>query len=128
MYNSKINYNLIKRALDASELRKKVISNNIANINTKGYKKSYVTFEETLNKSIYELELKSTNEKHMQYGTNYGEINVKKDKTSSMRLDGNNVDIDVEATNEAANTLMYNALISQANNRLSTTKYIINGR
>ena len=41
-------YELIKRALDVSDLRGKAIANNIANINTKGYKRINVTFEETL--------------------------------------------------------------------------------
>ncbi len=45
-----------------------------------------------------------------------------------MRTDGNNVDIDNEMVNNSANALMYNALVTQVNNRLATTRYIINGR
>jgi flagellar basal-body rod protein FlgB len=44
-----------------------------------------------------------------------------------MREDGNNVNIDSEMTNQAANSLMYNALITQINNRLSNTRTVING-
>lgn len=58
-------YNLIKQALNATSKRKNVINNNISNINTKGYKRSYVTFEDTLKKSKDNLELKTTNEKHI---------------------------------------------------------------
>ena len=38
-------YKLLQKALDASSLRSKTSANNIANVNTKGYKKYYVTFE-----------------------------------------------------------------------------------
>lgn len=44
-----------------------------------------------------------------------------------MRTDGNNVDIDNEMANLAANYLKYNALISQVNNRMSTTRTVITG-
>jgi flagellar basal-body rod protein FlgB len=120
-------YNLIKSSLDASSLRSKVSANNIANINTKEFKASYVSFEDTFKKSVESLELKTNNEKHLKINSEEGQISVKKDTTSSMREDGNNVNIDSEMTNQAANSLMYNALITQINNRLSNTRTVING-
>lgn len=121
-------YDLLKKGLDASSFRSKAIANNIANINTNGYKRQYVTFEETLKESKDTLELKATEDKHIQEGSKFGEIKMKTDKSSSMREDGNNVDIDNETVNQAANTLMYNALISQVNNRMAMERYVINGR
>jgi flagellar basal-body rod protein FlgB len=120
-------YNLLKNSMDASALRGKVIANNISNINTKGYKKLYVTFEDTLNDSMNENKLKTDNNKHIQIGSSNGEIAVKRDESTSMRQDGNNVDIDLEMTNQAANSLMYNALVKQVNSKLSLTSYIIGG-
>jgi flagellar basal-body rod protein FlgB len=120
-------YNLIKSDLKASSLRSKVISNNIANINTKDYKRYYVSFEETLNDSIHNLELDTTDNRHIKINEESGKVEVKQDKSSSMRTDGNNVDIDNEMANQAANALMYNAMISQINNRLSNTRFVING-
>ena len=120
-------YNLLKNSMDASALRGKVIANNIANINTKGYKKLYVTFEETLNGSMDKNTLKTDNKKHLQTGSSNGEIAVQRDESTSMRQDGNNVDIDLEMTNQAANTLMYNALVKQVNSKLSLKSYIIRG-
>lgn len=121
-------YNLLKKGLDASSLRSRSISNNIANINTKGYKRQYVTFEESLKESIDNISLKTDNDKHISSGSEYGEIKTKVDNSSSMREDGNNVDIDNEMVNQAANTLMYNALVTQANSRLTMERYVINGR
>lgn len=45
-------YDIIKMGLDATNLRSQTIANNIANINTEGYKRHYVTFEETLNDAM----------------------------------------------------------------------------
>jgi flagellar basal-body rod protein FlgB len=120
-------YNMLKNSMDASALRGKVIANNIANINTKGYKKLYVTFEDTLNDSMSGNKLKTDNNKHIQTGSGNGEIAVQRDENTSMRQDGNNVDIDLEMTNQAANTLMYNALVKQVNSKISLTSYIIGG-
>lgn len=118
---------MIKLGLDTAALREKVISNNIANINTENYKKSYVTFEENLNSEKEKFSLKKSNEKHLDGNLDNSLISVKKDESTSMRTDGNNVDLDLEKVNQAANTLMYNALITQANSRLTMTKNIISG-
>lgn len=120
-------YNLLKKSLDASALRGKVIANNVANINTNNYKKLYVTFEDTLNDSMGLNTMKTDNNKHIQAGSNNGDITVQRDESTSMRQDGNNVDIDIEMTNQAANTLMYSALVKQANSKISLTSYIIGG-
>ncbi len=121
------NYDLLKKSLDASEKRKGVIANNIANVNTKGYKSHYVTFEETLEESKKDVELSVTDEKHIGNMEEYGETKIKRDESDSMRTDGNNVDIDNEMANLAANYLKYNALISQVNNRMSMTRTVITG-
>jgi len=120
-------YNLIKNSLDASVARGEVIANNIANVNTKGYKRHYVTFEETLQDVKDNVSLKTTNERHITCDEEYGEISVKRDESNSMRIDGNNVDIDNEMTNLAANNLKYNALITELNSRLSLKRFVING-
>ncbi len=118
---------LIKSGLDASALRGKVISNNMANINTENFKKSYVSFEENLTNATNEFSLKRTKKAHLNGELNDSLISVKEDNSTSMRTDGNNVDMDLEKVNQAANTLMYNALITQANSKLSMTKSVISG-
>lgn len=117
-------YELIKRALDVSDLRGKAIANNIANINTKGYKRINVTFEETLSNVTEDFKTKGNTKLSKN---EIGSVSLKRDNSTSMRADGNNVDLELEKTNQAANTLMYNALISKANGKLSMKKYIISG-
>ena len=119
-------YDLLKKGLNASSMRSKTISNNIANINTKGYKKYSVSFEENLQQSIDHISLKTTENKHINDDSEAGEAKLEQDLSSSMREDGNNVDIDNEMANQAANTLMYNALITQVNSKIAMQRYIVN--
>lgn len=104
-------YDLMKMGLDATEMRSKVIANNIANINTVGYKRKYVTFEDTLTGKLEDAK-----------------IEVKTDKSKSMREDGNGVDIESEKVDQAATTLEYNALISLTNTKIAMAKSMISGR
>lgn len=121
-------YNLIKKGMDAASLRSKVISNNLANLNTEDYKRSYVNFEDTLKENTDDLELKTSEDRHIKNTEAQGEISIQKDNTTSMREDGNNVDVENEEVNMVTNALMYSALVTAANNKLSVTKYIINER
>lgn len=118
-------YNLLKKSLDVSSTRAEVIRNNISNFNTKGYKRYFVSFEDSLNNNINELDLKTTEKKHISLD-NKEDFKIQKDTNSTIREDGNNVDVDQEMIGEAENTLMYNALITQLNNRLSLRKIVIN--
>ena len=104
-------YGLMKMGLDATELRSRTIANNIANINTPNYKRRYVSFEESLKNEI-----------------NNAKIEVKVDKDSIVREDGNNVDLENEKVNQAAARLQYNALVSLTNTKLAMTKSVISGR
>lgn len=128
MSDSQLTYELLKKGLDASSQRQSVISNNLANVNTAGYKRSYVTFEDNLKQSTDNLEMIRTDSRHINDGADYGAIQVKTDKSSSMNEDGNNVDIDNEMTNEAENTLKYYALTSEISRRINMTSSVINGK
>lgn len=123
---------LLEKALDASWLRNEAISNNIANVNTPGYKKSYVKFEELLSGTIAEFQISGI-KKDPKFlpigrdaGMNVSPLLVKEDYTS-MRRDGNNVDIDVEMAELAKNTIKYNAMIAQMSKEFSRIKLAING-
>ncbi|EKQ51094.1 MULTISPECIES: flagellar basal body rod protein FlgB [unclassified Clostridium] len=122
-------YDLIKEGIKASNVRAKTIANNMANINTKDYKRFNVVFEENLkNESSSEFQLKRTNSAHFASSNSQDEddyISIQQDKSTSMRNDGNNVDLDIEKVNQAANTLKYNALITDLNNKYNNLKTVI---
>lgn len=124
-----IAYYFIKKSLDASSVRSRVIAHNLSNVNKKGYKAYRVVFEDKLKDVVnnQSTSLKVTNEKHINNGDTLDTIDhmVVRDTSTSMRLDGNNVDIDKEATELAANAILYNALVSQANSRISMRRFVI---
>ena len=121
-------YDLIKSGIKASNVRAKAIANNMANVNTKDYKKFNVVFEENLKKEDNSsgLELKRTNSAHFASSNSENDnISIEQDKSTSMRSDGNNVDLDIEKVNQAANTLKYNALIANINSKFNNLKTVI---
>lgn len=109
--------NILSKSMDVATLRHQTIINNIANVNTKDYKASYVSFEEEFKKAIEN----STDEQAID------EVQPKviKDNTTSMRQDGNNVDIDSEMANLAANQLLYDSLVQRVSGKISTLRYVI---
>lgn len=129
---SQLTFELIRKSLDASFERSRVIAHNFSNTNTPGYKAFKVIFEDKLASSLKGegIALTTSNPRHIDDGNSLPNItyDIKKDTSSSMRLDGNNVDPDKEAGNMAANTIMYYMLSSQANTRLAMRKSVIMGR
>ena len=110
------NLQLREKALDAAWLRNEVISQNIANVDTPGYKRSSVSFEEHLESASKKSGFKgnTTSSKHINFGNSNDNVKIKvfKDnKNLSMRLDGNNVDIETEMASLAKNDIRYNALV-----------------
>ena len=125
MINSSIyNYvNVLDKAADASWIRNEVISNNIANVDTRNYKRQELEFESYL---LAQLEgANSSSLKKTVAGMDLDSLTstIYTDSNSlSYRLDGNNVDIDTENVELASNQLKYQALVSSINNEFSMIK------
>lgn len=122
---------LLERSLDASSLRQKVLSNNIANIDTPNFKRSDVSFQQALQEAMSGETLtgRMTDDRHMQIGASkLDEVRptVFREDSTSLRLDGNNVDVDSEMTNLAENQILYNAMTQQINAKFGLLKYAIN--
>jgi flagellar basal-body rod protein FlgB len=124
---------ILKNSLDATSLRHKTVSNNIANINTPNYKRQVVNFEEELanylDKKFDSLSLKTTNPRHISFNkNNYWEIKptITRD-TSVLRTDGNNVDIDLELAILSENTVKFNVLSQTINKKFSMLRSVIRG-
>ena len=100
------NINLLTKALDASWKRNEIITNNIANAETPGFKKSTVLFEEILEEQFNNKKLKGviTDVKHIPINDiNINDIKykIKTEGSFNTRMDKNNVDIDVEMAERA---------------------------
>ena len=92
---------LLEKMLDVSSIKHKVIANNIANVNTPGYKKMEVSFANQLEKALNESSMN-------KFDTLQPKIVISKEDTSeTARNDGNNVDMDKEVSSLVKNTLTY---------------------
>ncbi len=106
-------FNLLIKGLDTSTLRHKVISNNIANVNTPRFKRQIITFEEQMAKvfdSKVDLVGRRTDDRHIPIGElSYMDVGPRTitDRAHVMRNDKNNIDIDVEMSDLAKNTMTY---------------------
>ncbi|NLP43300.1 MAG: flagellar basal body rod protein FlgB [Peptococcaceae bacterium] len=125
--DSKI-FSLLEGGLRGLDLRHKVLADNIANIDTPNFKRSDVNFEQILRSAMTGetggLELKRTSDRHLP-GLVLSNQFVQIDNTTTMRNDGNNVDIDLEMTRLAQNTLHYNALAGAYTSHLNMYKQVI---
>lgn len=102
--------NVLDKALDASNLRETVITNNLANINTPGYKRREVDFESLLRQELDKIKWNSLDEKMNDVQLSHLNAGVHFDMQAygyDYRLDGNNVDVDVENTELASEQLRY---------------------
>jgi flagellar basal-body rod protein FlgB len=116
----------LTKSLDVAALRQKVTAQNIANLNTPGYKRSYVSFSEELSKAREKLFLKTTDPRHLS-GRGTGEKpRVRVESSTSRRSDGNNVDLDQEMLEMVSNQLRYNVLVQKTSDRYAEWRYIIN--
>ena len=96
--------------------RQKVISSNIANINTPNYKTKELVFEDELNNSISNsLQMKATNIKHISnINSSFANSNPKLTQVKNLeeQNDGNNVNIDSQMSEMSKNKILFDAIQS----------------
>lgn len=122
---------VLEKALDATWLRNEAISQNVANVDTPGYKRKTVKFEEYLSDAMDGSSFKGlkTDKRHISIGADSidkVEINLTEDySNTSMRIDGNNVDIDSEMASMAKNSIQYNVLAQRLAGKFKSIKSVI---
>lgn len=123
--------NLREKALDAAWTRNEVIAQNIANVDTPGYKKSTVAFEEYLDDALDKGGFKgfTTDKRHIPIeggSLENAKIKITKEYNNlSTRLDGNNVDIESEMASLAKNDIRYNTLVQSISGGYQRLKSVI---
>lgn len=123
--------NVLEKSLNASWARNDVITQNLANVDTPKYKRKDIAFEEILNDSMGKNNLEGTLTDKRHISINNSDIDrieptlIEDNSDSSMRIDGNNVDIDSEMASLAKNQIKYNALIQMINSNYSKIKSVI---
>jgi len=108
----------LPRLMDVAQLRHRVISQNLANVNTPGYHRLDVEFEKQLAK---ELENSPTADRST--------VNpeVVEDNSGSMRADGNNVDVDREIGQLNKNAILFQMYSQLLKSQFDTMKRAIEG-
>jgi flagellar basal-body rod protein FlgB len=111
-------------ALDGLSARHTAISDNIANVNTPGYIRREVPFEQQLSSAIQTSYNPWTGLK--QQSVLPFTPMVQEDNSGAMQSDGNNVDIEREMVMMAENSIRYEALTEYVGSFYSGLKTVIN--
>ncbi len=105
--------NLVYKGLDANAMRGRAIANNIANVQTPGYQRVEVNFEEQVQAAMRKhIDGKKTDENHLELGRKAALKRVEAytflsdDPTNPGEV--NNVDIDIENAKMAENQIEHN--------------------
>lgn len=118
--------NVLDKAADASWKRETVLANNIANVNTPGYKRKDLDFEGVLKQELGRCKHTSLDTKIDNLHMDHLNPLVYTDLSNySYRLDGNNVDIDVEEVEYASEQIRYQGITAGINNEFNRMKTVI---
>jgi flagellar basal-body rod protein FlgB len=109
---------LLARLLDVATMRHEVIAQNVANVNTPGYRRQDVAFDEAFTRALQagheEAALRVTPQVIERGG-------------AAERADGNNVDVDVEMGQLQKNTILYEVFAQLLAGQLATMRSAISG-
>jgi len=119
--------NLLDKAADASWTRENLITNNLANVNTPGYKRKDIDFESTLKEragalqsmSLLTAKLRNVELDNLNPST-YTDLS-----NYSYRLDGNNVDVDVEEVELASEQIRYQGITTAINSEFESMRTVL---
>jgi flagellar basal-body rod protein FlgB len=119
-------------ALNFREMRQELISTNVANANTPGFKAKKMDFEEALARALDvdgQMQMGVTDERHHNVGNggfNNLEPEIYDDPNGVVSENGNTVDVEAEMAKMAENKLMYDTLVQLINKKMGLMKYAIN--
>jgi len=112
-------FDLLSKLVDVTAMRHKVLAQNVANVNTPGYHKMSVAFDETLAAQMDKE--RNKNLKALQPV-------VYEDDSTPERFDGNNVDIDREMMRLNKNMLLNNTLLQIISTKTAMMRRSISGQ
>ena len=111
-------FETLSKLIDVATVRHRVISHNIANVNTPGYQRKGVEFEASLSRAV--LSGQQVDAMSLQ-------PKLVVDKSSAFRVDGNNVDISKEMGRLNKNTLLHNTYLQILSTKLAMMRRAISG-
>ena len=120
---------LTQKTLDVSWAKQKIALDNIANVDTPGYKAKYVLFEDELRKKLSRFEGKErVKNSEIRATIRDSRMRVTQRDEESIRADGNNVNLDVEELEIVRNNYQYQYALRQISDQFSRLRVAIEGR
>ncbi|EKS01985.1 flagellar basal-body rod protein FlgB [Leptospira mayottensis 200901122] len=128
---------LLERGMNNSILKRKVISDNIANADVPHFKRSEVIFESMMKRAIEsekietlkEVPTQISDERHIQFfkPLDYREVQPKAniDYLTTMRADGNNVDVEKEVVEASNSQMQYMIMTERLNQNYRDLKQVM---
>lgn len=118
-------------ALNFRQMRQKLITSNIANAETPGYKAKRLDFEEALARALdieKQNSIRTQDKRHYNVGGG-GFDNLQPEiydeSNGVVTPDGNTVDRDEEMAKLAENKILYDATVEVLNRKLALKKYLL---
>jgi flagellar basal-body rod protein FlgB len=110
---------LLSKLMDVAELRHHVIAQNVANVNTPGYRRQEVVFEDALADAL-------------RHGNDRGAVRLEPRIVDAAgdkaRADGNTVDIDDEMGRLDKNSILYRMFAQILTSQIATMRSAIKGQ
>ena len=121
---------VLNAVLDVTQLRQRVLANNIANVSTKGYRKKSVRFQEYLDSFVRRpvVEGQVTDSRHIAIPKPTSHPHVYEPESDLNDTGLNNVDVDMEMAELAENHLFFNVGARLLANSFNGLKKSITGR
>ena len=128
-YFNNLTTTLLTKNLDGLWLRQQVTLENIANQSTPNYKSKYVDFENELKSKIAAINNSGKTVKISEIRDEFAssKIVLGENNNKTLRLDGNNVDIENENIELARTQLNYSYTVAELNSYFAKMKMAISG-
>ena len=120
--------NILGKAADGAWARNEAISNNLANVDTPGYKRKDVSFQTELQHALKASKYKSLDQKVSEANLHLNRLEPRAYNDIpnwSYRMDKNNVDVDTENVELASNQIVYNGITTSLDNEFKNLKTVI---
>jgi len=115
---------LTEKMLDYLWTRETVTLNNIANVDTPGFKSQYITFEDELSRRLSEASASGSPREAVAQAIDSSRLRIHTTRSETTRLDGNNVDMDQEQVQLVRTAYEYQYMLNSLSNDISRLKSV----
>lgn len=119
LFNS-LDFKALESSLNAQYLKQEIINQNLANLDTPGYKAKELSFENMLENAMSDEDIKSGKTDY-----SFG-VKITESDATSIRVDGNNVDSDEQSLELYSSYIQSAYLIEKVNAVISNYRYVLN--